>query len=183
MAMTTILAISGSLRRQSTNTALLRAAGQLLPAGASLILHGLADIPMYDDDVRQQGYPAPVEALRRAVAAADAVLIATPEYNRSFSGVLKNALDWVSRPPAAPLAGKAVGVVGVSPGALGTGVAHYQLKHVLTAMGAFVVPGAEVMVGHSAQKFDTEGRLTDEATQKFLAAHLERLIDLARRLR
>ncbi|WP_159999076.1 NADPH-dependent FMN reductase [Roseomonas sp. 18066] len=181
--MTTILALSGSLRRQSTNTALLRAASGLLPAGASLALHGLGDIPLYDDDLRQQGYPAPVEALRRAVAGADAVLIATPEYNRSFSGVLKNALDWVSRPPAPPLGGKAVAVVGVSPGALGTGVAHYQLKHVLTAMGAYVVPGAEVMVGHAAQKFDTEGRLTDEATQKFLAAHLEKLVELARRLR
>jgi chromate reductase len=179
----TILALSGSLRRQSINTALLRAAAGLLPGGASLTLHGLGEIPLYDDDLRQQGYPPAVEALRRAVAASDAVLIANPEYNRSFSGVLKNALDWVSRPPSPPLGGKAVAVVGVSPGALGTGVGHYQLKHVLTAMGAFVVPGAEVLIGQSAQKFDTEGRLTDEATQKFLAAHLEKLLDLARRLR
>lgn len=178
-----ILALSGSLRRQSSNTALLRAAAELAPAGSSVTLFSLADIPAYDDDLRAAGYPAPVEALRQAMAASDAVLLATPEYNRSFSGVLKNALDWVSRPPAPPLGGRAVAMMGVSPGALGTGLANYHLRQVVAAMGGFAVPGAEVLIGQSGQKFDAEGRLTDAGTRDFVAGHLARLVDLARRLR
>lgn len=179
----TILALSGSLRKGSYNTALLHAAAELAPAGTSVRIFDLSEIPLYNDDVRTQGYPAPAEGLRRAVAEADALLISTPEYNRSFSGIIKNALDWVSRPPAPPAAGKAASVIGAGPGALGTALANYQLRQVLSVMGCHVVPGAEVLVGGAGGKFDAEGRLTDEGTRKFLGEHLAKLTDLARRLK
>jgi chromate reductase len=143
----------------------------------------LASIPPYDDDLRAAGYPPAVEALRAKVRAADALIFATPEYNRSFSGLLKNAIDWVSRPPEQPFSGKPAVVMGAGPGAIGTALANYQLRQVLSVVGVHVVPGYEVLVGGAAQKFDAEGNLTDENTRKFLASHLEALKALAGRLR
>ena len=178
-----ILALSGSLRKGSYNTALLHAAAELAPAGVTVWVFDLGEIPLYNDDVRTQGYPAPVEALRLAVADADALLISTPEYNRSFSGVIKNALDWVSRPPAPPAIGKVASVIGAGPGVLGTALANYQLRQVLSIMSCHVLPGGEVLVGGAGSKFDAEGRLTDEGTRKFLGEHLAKLAELARRLK
>ncbi len=128
------------------------------------------------------GYPAVVEVLRTRVRKADALLFATPEYNRSFSGVLKNAIDWLSRPPEQPLAGKVASVIGASPGALGTVLANYHLRQVLSVLGIYLVPGGEVLVGGVGTKINDEGVLTDDHTRTFLASHLESLLNLAVRL-
>jgi chromate reductase len=178
-----VLAISGSLRSASFNTALLYAAQELTPEGMSLQIYAdLASIPAYDDDVRLAGYPPAVAALRDRVRAADALIFATPEYNRSFPGVLKNAIDWVSRPPAQPLDGKPAAVMGAGPGVLGTALANYQLRQVLSVLNVHVVPGLEVLVGDAANKFDGQGRLVDEPTRAFLAKSLVALMRLTKRL-
>jgi chromate reductase len=178
-----VLAISGSLRKDSLNTALLRAAQALAPEGMSIEIYGdLGQIPPYDDDVRMRGYPSSVETLRSLVREADALIFATPEYNRSFSGVLKNAIDWVSRPPEQPFAGKVATVMGAGPGAIGTALANYQLRQVLSILGVHLVPGGEVLVGGAGAKF-AEGILTDDSTKKFLGSHLAALQHLARRLK
>jgi chromate reductase len=178
-----VLAISGSLRRGSHNTALLRAAGELLASGDELLLwDGLREIPPYDQDEDGDPAPAPVAALRAAVAAADAVLIATPEYNSSIPGALKNALDWASRPIATNVfRNKPVAVVGSSAGMFGAVWAQAELRKVLAAMGARVVD-VEVAVGHAADKIDAEGRLADEAVREQLTDAVATLAAEARPL-
>ncbi len=174
-----ILALSGSLRRGSYNTALLRAAAEAAPAGCAVEVRTLADIPLYDDDVRtREGFPPPVADLRDAVRAADALLIATPEYNYSFSGVIKNAVDWISRPPDQPFAGRPVAVVSASPGITGGIRAQWALKPVLAALGARVLFRPELAVGDARAKFDEAGRLVDAETRTRLAALLEALLAL-----
>jgi chromate reductase, NAD(P)H dehydrogenase (quinone) len=133
-------------------------------------------IPPYDDDIRLAGHPPPVAALRDRVRAADALIFATPEYSRSFPGVLKNAIDWVSRPPAQPLDGKPAPVTGAGPGALGTALANYHLRQVLSVLNVHVVPGLEVLVGGVASKFDDQGRLLDLPTCELLAKSLVTLM-------
>lgn len=167
-----ILGISGSLRQASVNMGLLRAAARRLPPGARLTLRDLGDIPLYDGDVEARGVPASVVALKAAIREADAVLIATPEYNYSFPGVLKNALDWVSRPRAEnPFAGKPVAVAGAG-GKHGTSRAQYQLRQVLTALEALTMPMPELMVMRAWEKFDQAGELSDVETAKELEAFL-----------
>ncbi|GBQ87827.1 NADPH-dependent FMN reductase [Gluconacetobacter johannae DSM 13595] len=181
--MTRILGLSGSLRRGSFNTGLLLAARDLAPEGVQVELYeGLRDIPPYDEDVRAAGFPPVVEDLRRRILEADALLFATPEYNRSVPGVLKNAIDWVSRPPHQPFDGKVAAIVGASPGALGTALAHYHLRQVLSVVGVYVLPAAETLVGGAGAKFDAGGLLTDEATRNVLRDRMTRLVDLATRL-
>ncbi len=154
-----VLGISGSLRRDSFNSALLRAAAERLPGGAELIEYeGLSEVPPYDEDVEMAGTPAVVEELRAAVRGADAVLIATPEYNSSIPGQLKNALDWVSRPAGkSALNGKPAAVIGASTGMFGAVWAQAELRKVLGAMGGRVVE-AELPVGH-AKELLFDGRL------------------------
>ena len=178
-----VLGVAGSLRAQSWNKQLLAAAAELMPEGATLRTFDLAEIPLYNEDLREQGYPAPVADLRAAVAAADAVVIATPEYNYSIPGVLKNALDWASRPPSPPFAGKVGATFGGSPGMHGTVRAQNHLKEVLRGMGVLVVPKPEIYVGKVNDKFDAEGRLVDEDTRKFLRELLATTCSLARTLR
>jgi chromate reductase len=179
-----VLAISGSLRKAAFNTALLHAAQKLAPEGMSIQIYAdLASIPPYDDDIRVAGYPPVVATLRDRVRAADALIFATPEYNRSFPGVLKNAIDWVSRPPAQPLDGKVAAVMGAGPGVLGTALANYQLRQVLSVLNVHVVPGLEVLVGGAANKFDGQGRLLDEPTREFLTKSLVALMRLTKRLK
>lgn len=176
-----VFSISGSIRKESINTALLVAMQEI--AGGTMdieIYDGLSGIPPYDDDVRQQGFPPCVEALRGKVRAADALIIATPEYNRSFSGVLKNAIDWLSRPPEQPLKGKPALVTGAGPGALGTALANYQLRQVLSVLGVHVLPGMEVLVGGSGEKFDQAGSLTHGLTRDALRRSLAELDALAK---
>jgi len=158
-----ILGISGSLRRGSYNTSLLGAAAGLLPADAEFELWGgLKEVPPYDEDDDTEEAPAAATALREAIAGADAVLFATPEYNSSVPGQLKNAIDWVSRPLAkSPLRHMPVAVVGASTGAFGAVWSQAELRKVLAATGARVVEG-EVAVGHAPTRFDEEGRLVDE---------------------
>jgi chromate reductase len=158
-----ILGISGSLRRGSYNTSLLGAAAGLLPDEVEFELWGgLKKVPPYDEDDDTEEAPAAATALREAIAGADAVLFATPEYNSSVPGQLKNAIDWVSRPLATnPLRNKPVAVVGASTGAFGAVWSQGELRKVLAATGARVVEG-EVAVGHAPTRFDEEGRLVDE---------------------
>jgi chromate reductase, NAD(P)H dehydrogenase (quinone) len=158
-----ILGISGSLRRGSYNTSLLGAAAGLLPDDVEFELWGrLKEVPPYDEDDDTEEAPAAVAAFREAIAGADAVLIATPEYNSSVPGHLKNAIDWASRPLATnPLRNKPVAVVGASTGAFGAVWAQAELRKVLAATGARVVEG-EVAVGHAPTRFDEDGRLVDE---------------------
>jgi chromate reductase len=172
-----VLAISGSLRRDSHNTALLRAAAQRAPAGVEVELwDGLKSVPPYDEDDDGPLGPAAVAALRSAVAGADAVLFATPEYNRSIPGSLKNALDWVSRPIGAnPLRNKPTAVVGASTGVFGAVWAQAELRKVLGALGARVL-GHELAIGQAAERI-ADGSVVDE---KILAA-LEQVVgELAR---
>jgi chromate reductase len=165
-----ILAISGSLRRGSHNTMLLRAAGELLAPEHELVFwDGLRDVPAYDEDADVKEAPASVTALREAIANADAVLISTPEYNSSIPGALKNALDWASRPIATNVfRNKPVAVVGSSAGMFGAVWAQAELRKVLAAMGARVAE-VEVAVGHAADKFDDDGNLLDENVRVELA--------------
>lgn len=176
-----VLGISGSLRRDSHNSALLRAAAELLPGGAELELwDGLKAVPAYDEDDDVEPAPAAVADLRDAVAGADAILVATPEYNHSIPGQLKNAVDWASRPLATnPLRNKPVAVVGASTGAFGAVWSQAELRKVLAAAGARVVDG-EVAVGHAHQKFDADGRLLDESLREALAELLDALVTVTR---
>jgi chromate reductase, NAD(P)H dehydrogenase (quinone) len=171
-----VLAISGSLRRDSHNTALLRAAEELLEPGDTLELwEGLREVPAYDQDLDDDPAPAAVASLRAAVAKADAVLFATPEYNHSLPGALKNALDWASRPHASNVfRGKPVAVVGSSVGLFGAIWAQAELRKVLSAMGARVVE-LELPVGLATEKFDEDGRLADDAVRDSLGAVLASL--------
>ncbi|HST25665.1 MAG TPA: NAD(P)H-dependent oxidoreductase, partial [Gaiellaceae bacterium] len=172
-----VLGISGSLRRDSHNTALLRAAAELMPDGVELELwDGLKAVPPYDEDDDVEPAPAAVADLRDAIAGADAILVATPEYNHSVPGQLKNALDWASRPPAtSPLRNKPVAVVGASTGAFGAVWSQAEVRKVLAATGARVVDG-EVAVGHAPEKFDADGRLIDEPLRETLAEVVDALV-------
>jgi chromate reductase, NAD(P)H dehydrogenase (quinone) len=176
-----ILAISGSLRDGSHNTALLRAAAEEAPEGVELELwQGLKEIPPYDqDDDVVPGF-ATVDAFRDAVRNADAVLIATPEYNSSVPGALKNALDWASRPLATnAFRNKPVAVIGTSAGAFGAVWAQAELRKVLGAMGARVAE-VELAVGHSAEKFDDAGELIDGTVRQELRDAVSTLVELTR---
>jgi chromate reductase len=172
-----ILGISGSLRQDSYNTKLLRAAEELLPAFVELELwDGLREIPPYDEDDDVQPAPPAVAALRDALAEADAVLFATPEYNSSVPGQLKNAVDWASRPLATnALRNKPVLVVGASTGAFGAVWSQAELRKVLGATGARVVE-AEVAVGHAPTRFDEDGTLRDEELRDQLLEALDLLL-------
>ena len=174
-----VLAFSGSLRSDSYNTKLLRAAARLLPDGAELELWDrLREVPPYDEDDDVEPAPAAVAALRAAIAGADALLFATPEYNSSIPGQLKNALDWVSRPLAKnPLRGKPVAVVGASTGAFGAVWSQAELRKVLGAMGARVVEG-DVAVGHAPTRFEGD-HLVDTELREQLAEIVRLLVSEA----
>jgi chromate reductase len=178
-----IAAISGSLRKASFNTATLRAAQELAPDEVTVDQVSIRDVPVYDDDVRLAGYPAAVDAFRAAIADADAVLFVTPEYNYSIPGVLKNAIDWASRPPGQPFDGKPVGIMGAATGMLGTARAQYHLRQMLVFLNAFPVNRPEVMISQAATRFDDRLRLTDETSRALIRQHLESLAAWTRRLR
>ena len=167
-----ILGIAGSLRRASFNAAALRVAQELAPAGMTIESFDIAPIPLYNEDVRQQGFPAPVEDLRARIKAADGLLLVTPEYNYSIPGVLKNAIDWASRPPEQPFDGKPIGLMGASAGVFGTGRAQHHLRQCFVFLNGLVMNRPEVMIPQAQNKFDAEGKLTDQATREFIAAHL-----------
>ena len=178
-----VIGIAGSLRKGSYNSMALRAAQKLAPAGMTLTIADIANIPMYNDDVRAAGEPEAVLALKAQIAAADAVLLVTPEYNFSIPGVLKNTLDWLSRPPLTPFDCKPVAIMGASPGPVGTARVQYHLRQVLVFMNSFTVNKPEVFISSCAGKFNAQGELTDEATAKFMTDLLVSLDKLATRVK
>ena len=178
-----VLGICGSLRKGSYNRMALNAAAELLPPDMTLESCEIGTLPLYNDDVRLAGYPKPAEEFRAKVKAADALLFVTPEYNYSISGVLKNAIDWGSRPPDQPFDGKPVAIMGASPGQSGTVRAQYHLRQTCVYLNMFPVNRPEVLIAGADRKFDAEGRLTDETTRKFLAQLLQALADWTERLR
>ncbi len=176
-----VLAVSGSLRRDSHNRKLLRVAERFLPEEAELdFWDELKAVPPYDEDDDVEPAPAAVARLRAAIAGADAILFSTPEYNASVPGQLKNAIDWASRPPATSvLRNKPVAVVGTSIGAFGAVWAQAELRKVLATAGARVVEG-EVAVGHAHERFDESGELEDENLREQLQEVVATLADAAR---
>ena len=170
-----VLGIAGSLRNASYNRGLLRAAQELAPAGTEVELVDIRDLPFYDGDLEAAGAPEPVQRLRDRIADADAVLFATPEYNRGTSGVLKNAIDWASRPARqSVLDGKPVAVMGATTGISGTANAQRQIREALLFPGAQTLP-QELLVSRAGEKFDEEGNLVDPETRADLTVLLEHL--------
>jgi chromate reductase len=171
-----IVGLSGSLRRASFNTALLRAAAGLMPAGATLSVETIHGIPLYDGDVEaSEGIPPAVAALKDKVAAADALLLVTPEYNNSIPGPFKNAIDWMSRPPADAariFAGRKVALIGASPGGFGTILSQNAWLPVLRTLGCELWTGGRLMVSRAGGVFDAGGTMTDAAMQKQLRDYL-----------
>lgn len=175
-----MLGIVGSLRRESFNRRLLQWAAKIAPAPLQIeVDHDLLRLPLFDEDLEADGYPAEVEALHDRIRAADAVLIATPEYNFGVPGPVKNLIDWASRPPMrGPLVGKPVALIGASTGRLGGTVqAQGQLRIALASIGAHVLPFPSVLVAEAHRRFDGD-ELTDEATGKVLKMALDRFVEL-----
>jgi len=169
MASIKVLGISGSLRAKSYNRSALQAAAALMPADMQLTIADYGDVPLFNQDVQNQGIPEPVTRLAAAIGSADAVVIASPEYNFSVSGVLKNAIDWLSRVPAPPFKDKPVAILSATMGPLGGGRHQYELRKILGSQDALVLVKPEVFINGAHTKFDAEGQLTDEATRKILS--------------
>lgn len=183
MADIRLLGISGSLRQGSYNSAALKAAAGLVPAGASLEIFDISGIPLYNEDVKAQGFPEPVQRLREKIAAADGLVFATPEYNFSTSGVLKNAIDWASRPPEQPFNDKAVALMGASGGVLGTARAQYHLRQIGVFLNMRFVNKPEVFIGSASTKFDADGNLTDETAKGLIKNLMAELVTWSKRLK
>lgn len=178
-----IFGFAGSLRKGSFNKALLRAATEVVPKGAILETFDLEGIPPFNQDLEAQP-PAKVKEFKEKIRAADAILIATPEYNYSIPGVLKNAIDWASRPYGDnAFEGKPVGVMGTSIGMLGTARAQYHLRQTFVWLNMYPLNKPEVMVPFASDKVDSEGRLTDEKTREKIKELLESLVAWTRQLR
>jgi chromate reductase len=178
--MLTVLGIAGSLRKGSYNRALLRVAVGLAPEGVTIEPFDLEGIPPFNQD-QERNPPQKVAELKARARTADAILFVTPEYNYSIPGVLKNAIDWASRPYGdSAWEGKAVAVMGASPGTLGTARAQYHLRQCFVFMNMHAVNRPEVMIATASQRFDSEGNLTDETAKKLIRQLIEELAKLAR---
>jgi len=170
-----VAGISGSLRKGSYNTATLIAAQELAPDTLEIEIITLEDVPLFNEDVEDKGWPLRVQELRDRVEAADAVIFATPEYNYSITGVLKNAIDWLSRPEGeAPLNGKPAAIVGATPSFVGTARGQAHLRQIVFYNAMPLLPTAEVLIANAKDRFDDEGRLTDEETREVLRDMLEK---------
>src|SRR5947199_6079477 len=178
-----VLGICGSLRKGSFNRMALRRAQGLAPAGMKIDVADISAFQPYNEDVRQEGFPPAVQTFRDQIAAADALLFVTPEYNYSVSGVLKNAIDWASRPyDDSAWNGKPAAIMGASPGAMGTARAQYHLRQMLVFLNMFPINQPEVMIAHAEERFDQEGNLTDVITKEFILALLQNLVEWTRRI-
>ena len=178
----TILGIAGSLRKASYNRAVLRAAVELAPDGASIEVFELDGIPGFNQDLENEP-PAKVAELKQKVRAADAILFVTPEYNYSVPGVLKNAIDWASRPYGdSAWAGKPAAIMGASIGGIATARAQYHLRQSMVFLNMFPLNQPEVMVGNCSDKFDEQGNLTDESTKEHIRKQLVALVDWTQKL-
>ncbi|MDZ4810057.1 MAG: NADPH-dependent FMN reductase [Bacteroidota bacterium] len=169
------IAISGSLRKNSYNTMVLKAAQKMAPSNIVIEHLSIADVPMYNFDLHEKFYPEPVEKLCTAIKAADAVIIVTPEYNYSIPGVLKNVIDFLSKHTLKPYDKKAVGIISASPSLLGGVRAQYHLRQILVAVNAMTMNVPEVVITEVNKKFDETGNLTDEKTKEFLKKFIDAL--------
>ena len=177
MSQRRVIGIAGSLRRGSINKSLLRAAKELAPPELQIDIHDLSDLPFYNQDVEDAGVPDAVVRLRDAVGSAHGLLLATPEYNHGVPAVMKNAVDWLSRPPRRNvLNGKPLGIVGATPGPGGTARSQSQLRQSFVFTNSPVMLQPEVLVRQAREKFDDAGRLTDDPTREVLAAFLRELV-------
>ena len=177
-----ILGICGSLRQKSFNMAALRTAGELMPSGMKLEITGIGDIPMYNFDVQEKGFPAAATRLRDEILAADALLFASPENNWTVSAVLKNAIDWMSRFQPVPFANKPAAVFSASTGPVGGARGQYDLRRMLSGLGVHWLAKPEVFIGMAASKF-ADGKLTDETTRKFLTDEMVAFEDWIKRIK
>ncbi len=177
-----ILGIAGSLRKTSYNRGVLRAAKELAPEGSTVSIFELDDIPGFNQD-QEQDPPEKVAEFKREIREADAILFVTPEYNYSVPGVLKNAIDWASRPYGdSAWNGKPAAIMGASIGGIATARAQYHLRQMMVFLNMFPLNQPEVMISHAAEKFDDQGNLTDEKTKDHIRKQLENLISWTRQL-
>lgn len=177
-----ILGIAGSLRRESYNRAALGAAIELVPEGATIDVFELDGIPGFNQD-EDQNPPAKVTELKKRIREADAILFVTPEYNYSIPGVLKNAIDWASRPYGdSAWSGKPAAIMGASVGVIGTARAQYHLRQIMVFLNMIPINQPEVMIGKAQERFDAQGNLTDDATREFIRQLLENLVAWTRRI-
>jgi chromate reductase, NAD(P)H dehydrogenase (quinone) len=177
-----VVGFAGSLRRASYNRALLRAAIELAPPNLHIVVHDLSPIPLYNADVEAAGVPSSVAELRAAVQHADGLLIATPEYNHGVPGILKNTIDWLSRPPRdSALNGKVAAIMGASPGMTGTARSQTQLRQAFVFTNTYALLQPEVLVARAHERFDADGRLTDQGTRDFIKTFLAGFADLISR--
>ena len=178
-----IVGICGSLRQASYNKAALRVAGEVLPPDMTLETAEIGDFPLYNADLQAGGFPASVQRVAAQVKAADGLLFVTPEYNFSVSGVLKNAVDWLSRLSPQPCDDKPVAMMGAAAGALGTGRAQYDLRRICVFLNMHPLNKPEVFIGAAHTKFDAAGKLTDEPTREFIKQLMAALDVWVRRLK
>ena len=185
--MVSIVGISGSLRKHSFNAGLLRATAEVVPDGCEFSIGSIQGIPLYDGDLEAaEGIPPAVAELKDQIAAADGLLLATPENNNSIPGVFKNAIDWLTRPPehrGRIFGNRPIGLMGATPGQFGTAFSQYAWLPVLRVIGAQVWSGRLMWVSGAMGKFDKEGNLTDEKVSKQLARYMEGFTDFVSRLK
>lgn len=172
-----IIGLTGSLRRNSYNRAALQAAKEILPEGVSLEIEDLSPIPFFNEDMEAEGIPQVVVEFKKKIEMADAILIATPEYNYSLPPVLKNALDWASRGKDAPVNGKPLAIMSASPSMLGGARVQYHLRQVCVGLNLMVVNKPEVFITFANKKFDEEGKLIDENTRNAITRLVQALVD------
>lgn len=177
-----VLGICGSLRQKSYNMIALRTAGELMPPGLKLRITSIAELPIYNFDVQEKGFPAPATKLREEILAADALLFASPEYNWSVGAPLKNAIDWMSRFQPQPFNNKPAALFSATGGPVGGARGQYDLRRILSGLGVHWLMKPEVFIGMSASKF-ADGKLTDETTRKFLTDQMVAFEDWIKRMK
>ena len=177
-----VLGFCGSLRQKSYNMIALKTAGELMPASMRLEITSIADLPIYNFDVQEKGFPAVATRLRQEILAADALLFASPEYNWSLSAALKNAIDWMSRFQPQPFQNKPAAVFSATGGPVGGARVQYDLRRILSGLGVMWLARPEVFIGMAASKF-ADGKLTDETTRKFLSDEMLAFEDWIKRMK